>query len=146
VIAEFLADPVLMRQIAQATREGAQRGDFTPLTAPVEDEDEGAPEGRLLIRRHVAYERNRSLRRGKLQAVLHAGRPLACEACSFDFEQRPGQGLHRVPSHLAATRQVVLGHQVARPCLLCANCHRMTHARASWLTPIELHNLIHDSG
>ena len=91
VIDEFLADPARMQQIAEAIRDGAQNGGFTRLTVPAEDEDDGVPEGRLLIRRHVACERNRSLRRRKLQAVLKAGGRLACEACGFDFERTYGE-------------------------------------------------------
>jgi 5-methylcytosine-specific restriction enzyme A len=144
VIAEFLAEPARMQQLAQALRDGAQHGDFTALTVAIEDEDEGVPEGRLLIRRHVAYERNPSLRRRKLQAVLRAGGSLACEACDFDFEQTYGQRgkgfiechhivpLHTRPSKVTRLRELAL---------LCANCHRMSH-RAPWLTPAELHDLI----
>ena len=131
VIAEFMADPGSMQQIARAIREGAQNGDFTLLTSPADDEDEGVPEGRLLIRRHVAYERNRSLRRRKLQAVLDAGGRLTCEACGFDFEQTYGERghgyiechhtmpLHTRPSKVTRLRDLAL---------VCANCHRMSHA------------------
>lgn len=38
------------------------------------DEDDGAEEGRLLVRRHVAYERDRSLRQRKLNEVRQDGR------------------------------------------------------------------------
>jgi len=149
VIAEFLADPARMHQIAEAIRTGAQDDGFASLTAPVEDEDEGVPEGRLLIRRHVIYERNRSLRQRKLQAVLKADRSLACEACGFAFEQTYGErgsGFiechHILPLHTAPSPNTRLRDLA----LLCSNCHRMIHARAPWLTPDELRVLIQDAG
>jgi hypothetical protein len=66
VIAELVAQPDPMRQLAESIREAEARGDFAALTRPVPEEDDGASEGKLLIRRHVAYERDRALRQRKL--------------------------------------------------------------------------------
>jgi 5-methylcytosine-specific restriction enzyme A len=43
-------------------------------------------------RRHVAYERDPSLRQRKLDQVRRDGQPLACEACGFEFAEVYGEG------------------------------------------------------
>ena len=145
VIAEFLADPAGMHELAQTLRNDAIRGDFRDLTNPVDDEDFAAQEGRLLIRRHVTRERSRSLRQRKIQSVRHRGQPLACEACGFDFEQTygdRGRGYiechHVLPLYLSRAGTTRLQDLA----LLCANCHRIIHARSPWITPTQLSGLI----
>ena len=145
MIARFLGEPELMHQLAERIREGTSQGDFNGLAGPVEDEDEGASEGRLLIRRHVARERSRSLRDKKIARVLRAGGTLSCEACGFDFAKTYGERgtgyiecHHVVPLHERAADVTRLSDLA----LVCANCRRMIHARAPWLTPTELGQLI----
>jgi 5-methylcytosine-specific restriction enzyme A len=147
VIAQFLTRPAEMRAEAQALRAAASRGDFAGLSSPADDEDDdlAGNEGRLLIRRHVARERDPRLRRRKIAAVLSQGGSLACEACGFDFEEtygERGQGYiechHVVPLHATGPRSTRLSDLA----LLCANCHRITHARPPWLTPQELRSLM----
>lgn len=145
MIMKFLEEPELMRQVAARVREGASSGDFNGLHSPVEDEDEEASEGRLLIRRHVARERSRSLRSKKIARVLSAGGRLACEACGFEFERTygdRGRGYiechHIVPLYERAIHVTRLNDLA----LVCANCHRMIHTRAPWVTPTELGRLI----
>jgi 5-methylcytosine-specific restriction protein A len=145
IIAELAADPERMHQLAESIRQAEARGEFAPLTQPVAEEDEGAEEGRLLVRRHVAYERDRALRQRKLDQVCHEGRPIACEVCGFDFAQVYGErgwGFiechHIVPLHVSGAAR----RRLSDLALLCANCHRMIHARAPWLTPQELQQMI----
>jgi 5-methylcytosine-specific restriction enzyme A len=145
VIAELLAQPDLMHQFAGSIRQAEARGEFAPLTQPVPDEDAAASEGRLLIRRHVGYERDRALRQRKLDEARAAGRPIACEVCGFDFAETYGdrgngyiECHHIVPLHVTGLSKRSLGDLA----LLCANCHRMIHYRAPWLTPRELQSLI----
>lgn len=145
VIAAFLARPGEMHAQAQALREAAVRGDLLNLTVPAEDEDIAASEGRLLIRLHVARERDQRLRTRKIQAVQLNGKALACEACGFDFARtygERGRGYiechHVIPLHVTGTRTTRLDDLS----LLCANCHRMIHARPPWPTPTELRALI----
>lgn len=145
MIGRFLAEPDLMHQLAERIHEGASSGEFDGLDRTVEHEDEGASEGRLLIRRHVARERNRSLRKKKIASVLSTGGLLACVACGFDFEHtygERGRGYiechHIVPLHERSPDVTRLSDLA----LLCANCHRMIHARAPWLTPTELAQVI----
>ena len=88
VIAEFIAQPDLMHQTAEAIRQAEARKEFSSLTQPMMDED-GANEGKLLMRRHVVYERDRTLRQRKLDEVRRAG-AIACEVCGFDFTETYG--------------------------------------------------------
>jgi 5-methylcytosine-specific restriction protein A len=145
VIAELVADPERMHQLAESIRQAEARGEFAQLTQPVPEEDSGAEEGRLLIRRHVVYERDRSLRQRKLDQARQDGRPIACEACGFDFAEVYGdrgagyiECHHIVPLHETGLAR----RRLSDLALLCANCHRMIHARSPWLTPVQLHDLI----
>lgn len=119
MIDKFLADPALMQQIAQAIRDGVHDGDFALLTASVEDEEYGAPEGSLLVRRHVAYERNKSPRRPEAAGGTPSWQGAGMRGLRLRLRAdiwRAGRGLHRVPSHFAAAYQVIQGHEAARPC------------------------------
>lgn len=55
--------------LEQALRETATRGDLLSLASPVEDEKLAASEDGLLIRRHVARERDPRLHQRKIEAV-----------------------------------------------------------------------------
>ncbi|CAM3726327.1 HNH domain-containing protein [Tsukamurella ocularis] len=101
-----------------------------------------AAEGRVLRRLTTVRERDRGLRNTKLTQfrAAHQGR-VFCEVCSFDFGKvygEHGEGYaevhHRVPLHV--TDEVV--NDLDDLIVLCANCHRMIHRRAPWLTPEQL--------
>ncbi|WGP09866.1 HNH endonuclease [Streptomyces sp. SH5] len=143
VMNDFLARPTEMAKVARHIRQGLVAGEFQELAPEVEEEDDdySAPEGKLLLRRHRSRERNKALRKRKIDAALRQGRPLACEACGFDFEQvygDRGSGYiechHVVPLHEAGEGRTKLNDLA----LICANCHRMIHRRAPWPTPAEL--------
>ncbi len=143
VLMEFLARPDEMTEVARLIRQGIAVGELQSL-APTEDEgfdDYSAPEGRLLMRRHQARERNKGLRKKKIASVIQRGGRLACEACGFDFEEVYGdrgagyiECHHVVPLHEAGEGRTKLSDLA----LVCANCHRMIHRRAPWPTPEEL--------
>ncbi|WP_392962891.1 HNH endonuclease [Streptomyces sp. LN245] len=143
VLHEFLARPDEMTEVARLIREGISAGDLQDLAQADDDVDDefSAPEGRLLLRRHRARERNRGLRKKKIESVLRKGGTLECEACGFDFEEVYGdrgagyvECHHVVPLHEAGEGNTKLGDLA----LICANCHRMIHRRAPWPTPGEL--------
>lgn len=142
VMNDFLARPAEMAEVAQRIRHGLASGDLQELLPEADEEDDyGAPEGRLLLRRHRSRERNKALRKKKIDAVLRQGRQLACQACGFDFERvygDRGSGYiechHVVPLHVAGEGRTKLNDLA----LICANCHRMIHRRAPWPTPEEL--------
>ncbi|MFJ6820420.1 HNH endonuclease [Streptomyces niveus] len=144
VLHEFLARPAEMTEVERLIRQGIAAGDLQAL-APTDDEEFGddysAPEGRLLMRRHRARERNKGLRNRKITSVLNRGGQLACEACGFDFEGVYGdrgagyiECHHVLPLHVAGEGRTKLSDLA----LVCANCHRMIHRRAPWPTPGEL--------
>lgn len=105
-----------------------------------------AEEGRLLARVHMRRERSRKLVRDKKQRVLKEKGKLTCEACEFDFGAVYGdRGMgfievhHTVPLHtLTAGRKTRLDDLA----LLCANCHRMVHAKSVWLSIDQLKSVI----
>ncbi|MGW9596911.1 HNH endonuclease [Streptomyces chartreusis] len=143
VLHEFLARPDEMNEVARLIRQGITAGDLQDLVQTDDelDDDFSAPEGRLLLRRHRARERNKGLRKKKIESVLRKGGTLACEACGFDFAEVYGErGVgyvechHVVPLHEAGEGKTKLSDLA----LICANCHRMIHRGAPWPTPGEL--------
>jgi 5-methylcytosine-specific restriction protein A len=139
-----------MAEVAHLIREGISTGELQDLVQADDeelDDDFSAPEGRLLLRRHRARERNRGLRKKKIESVLRRGGTLACEACGFDFEEvygERGAGYaechHVVPLHEAGEGKTKLSDLA----LICANCRRMIHRRAPWPTPADLMAAIED--
>ncbi|MEV8551212.1 HNH endonuclease [Streptomyces glaucescens] len=144
VLHEFLARPKEMAETASLIRLGITSGELQSLGPSVDweaDDEYEAPEGRLLMRRHRARERNKGLRKKKIESVLRRGGTLACEACGFDFEEvygERGTGYiechHVVPLHEAGEGTTKLSDLA----LICANCHRMIHRHAPWPTPAQL--------
>lgn len=144
VLHDFLADPEKMTKTARLIRQGITTGDLQSYASSGGEEfDDGysAPEGRLLMRRHRARERNKALRKKKITSVLQRGGQLVCEACGFDFEKvYGGRGAgyiechHVLPLHVAGEGRTKLSDLA----LICANCHRMIHRHAPWPTPQEL--------
>lgn len=142
VLLEFLAETEHMRRVAAAIRDTIDGGLVErALTAEIAAEEMEAPEGALLLSRHLVRERDPRLRAGKLKQVAGEGRRPLCEACGFDFEHvygAVGSGYievhHRLPLHVSGPRTTRLADLV----LLCSNCHRMIHRSKDWLTPEQL--------
>jgi 5-methylcytosine-specific restriction enzyme A len=87
-------------------------------------------------------ERNQKLAAKRKQGAMSKTGLLACEACGFDFAAaygRRGEGFiechHTVPLHELAPGSRTKLTDLA---LLCANCHRIVHRKAPWLTMDEL--------
>ncbi|MET8827478.1 HNH endonuclease [Streptomyces sp. NPDC004610] len=148
MIKAFTEREAEMLQAAQAIEEGISSGELH-LLAPQPDEVDAsgatAIEGRLLVRRALARERDPKLRARKIKQVLASGQPLRCEVCDFDFARTYGADLgegyievhHVTPLHVAGIRETRLDDLAC----LCANCHRMCHRSLpgeSWRTPSSL--------
>ncbi|MGA5035517.1 HNH endonuclease [Streptomyces capoamus] len=136
VLAEFLARPQQMSAAARRIREALEAGSYES-----DLDDYSAPEGRLLLRRHVARERDKKLRQKKIDSVLGRGLSLSCEVCEFDFEAVYGdrgagyiECHHVIPLHVAGEGTTKLSDLA----LICSNCHRMIHRKAPWPTPQDL--------
>jgi 5-methylcytosine-specific restriction protein A len=148
VWAEFAADPARCQLVAEsiiAVLDDPEVG--TPSSEPdVSEELLEAPEGRLLVRKHFARERNRKLVESKRKQVLRKNGKLSCEACDFDFAVvygDRGDGFiechHTKPVATLGEGQKTHIDDLA---LVCANCHRMIHRFKVWLSISELRQLL----
>lgn len=150
VLQEFLDEPAHMHEVAQELRRAIADDSVAELlTAPIDDEDDEAHEGRLLQRRHFVRERDKGLRRRKIAEFLKTSPRVHCEVCGFDFETVYGEHgreyievHHTLPLHASGETKTKLKDLI----LVCANCHRMVHRRSPWLTPDALRGLLAGSG
>jgi len=137
---EFANDRLRLSQVAKAIKDAAE-APIIGLTADL-DEDEEAPEGRVLLRQHKVRERNQSLVRNKKAQVLKRQGKLWCEVCSFDFQAvygELGEGFIEC-HHTVPVSKLHPGHktQLKDLALVCGNCHRMLHRGGENLTIKEL--------
>jgi 5-methylcytosine-specific restriction protein A len=154
MIDAFTAREAEMLQAAEALAEGIASGELHRIAQQPDEVDEtgaSAIEGRLLVRRALARERDPKLRTLKIRQVLRSGRGLRCEVCDFDFARTYGdlgEGYievhHVTPLHVSGTRETNLDDLAC----VCANCHRMCHRSRpgeSWRTPTALRERIRKS-
>ncbi|MEU1080996.1 HNH endonuclease [Streptomyces sp. NPDC005908] len=132
---------------AQALKDAIGSGELYRIRPQPDEVDEtgtSAIEGRLLVRRALARERDPKLRARKIGHVREQGLPLQCEVCAFDFARAYGdlgdgyiEVHHITPLHVSGVRETKLDDLAC----LCANCHRMCHRvrpGESWRTPDAL--------
>lgn len=136
---EFSQDPKQLSKTASAVRRLLALREFAP-------DDEGpdvvASEGRLLTRLHRVRERDARLVERKKAIVLKRTGRLACEACGFAFGPVYGErGLGFIECHhVTPLSEIVIGRKTRLEdlALVCANCHRIIHAKRPWLTITQL--------
>lgn len=124
--------------------EGAQGEETTlPLPDPSAGGESTAHEGQLKLVQHGRRERSPGLRRKRIE--LAGGQP-RCEACAFDFAETYGE---RGKGFIECHHVIPLSEMdPATPtkledlALLCANCHRVVHAKRPWLSIEELNQLL----
>lgn len=113
-----------------------------------EPEISEAREGRLLTRVHRTRERSRKLVEAKKKQFLAEHGSLQCEACGFRFSDKYGEYGNGIIDchHTRPVSTLTPGHKtkVEDLALLCANCHRIVHARSPWLSIEEVRALITD--
>lgn len=140
----YAGSPEHLAATAKAIRAAIEGAGEVPLAAPQSDnaDEPEAEEGRLLSRLHTFRERNRAI----VQKRKDAAAKLACEVCDFDFQAsygEHGRGFiechHTRPLHTLRPSDRTRLSELA---LVCANCHRMLHARRPWLTIEELRELV----
>lgn len=142
---DFADDQQRLFSVAEAIRESIETGEITGLF----DVDESfieAPEGRVLTKMHLSRERNAALVVKRKALALKAKGALTCDACDFDFAKYyPSRGDGFIEAHhLKPLHTLVPGAKTRLEdlALLCANCHRMIHARQPWLTLEQLKGII----
>lgn len=142
---EFASDADRCRQTAKALLKGLADKSFVGMPAYVDDDDAEAAEGRLLTRKHLVRERDRSLVKKKREQVWAKTGKLSCEVCDFDFSKaygKHGDGFiechHTKP--LSTLPEDIKTH-INDLALVCANCHRMLH-RNDWPNIQRLRTLL----
>lgn len=145
---EFADRPAVLAAAAATIRAAMDTSDDLTSQTLVDDDEEVAEalEGRLVTRVHRVRERDRKIVASKKSAAVKKFGRLECEACGFDFEKRygtRGKGFaechHTKPlSNLVAQTKTHIDDLA----IVCANCHRMIHAAAPWLTIEELRSII----
>lgn len=146
VWAEFASDHERLVETAAAIR-SAIAASLSGELAAIEDYGiEEAAEGSVLTLLHRVRERNRKLVETRKARELKKHGRLQCEACDFNFAQCYGErGLDFIEAHhTKPVHTLTAGHrtQLGDLALVCANCHRMIHARRPWLTVDELKGLL----
>ncbi|WP_181802628.1 HNH endonuclease [Streptomyces shenzhenensis] len=154
MIEAFTTREAEMLQAAQAIEDGIGSGELQLIPPQPDEVDETgttAIEGRLLVRRALARERDPKLRKLKIKQMRNGGRALRCEVCDFDFGRTYGdlgQGYievhHVTPLYISGLRDTKLDDLAC----LCANCHRMCHRSRpgeSWRTPASLREHLRNS-
>lgn len=143
--AEFAASPKRLNEIANSIKAHLATDNYEQAY----DEDDEAPEGRILMNAHKSRERNQKLVNKKKNSVSVK----ACEVCGFVFLKKYGahgdgyiECHHTIPLHLLEP-----GHKTRLKdlSLVCANCHRMLHRKTingNLLSIQELRNAINVKG
>jgi 5-methylcytosine-specific restriction enzyme A len=140
---EFANDPARLANASDTIISFVDSDEEQPSTANDSEEDRlEASEGKLVTRTHHARERSAAIARKKKDQVLKSEGRLACEVCGFDFAATyGGRGENFIECHhtkpvseLRPGQKTKLGDLA----LVCANCHRMIHARRPWLSLGEL--------
>jgi 5-methylcytosine-specific restriction enzyme A len=133
---QFAADRQRLQHVATAIGKAAT-GSAPELQEQDDvDEDETAPEGRILTRIHKCRERNAELVRRKKESVMRKDGCLLCEICSFDFFKQygtAGEGFIEC-HHVTPLSRIMPGQKTRLEdlALVCANCHRMLHRGSPW--------------
>ena len=136
-----------LREVSEAIR-ACVASDLAlpPMESFFPDEQE-AEEGKVLTRLHAVRERDASIVRRKKQQTLRNQQRLACEGCSFDFEQFYGErGSGFIECHHTKPLSELSPQggttKLSDLSLLCSNCHRMVHKNRPWLSIGELQSLV----
>lgn len=120
--------------LAQAIREGQEKGFLSPPDGDDDTEDQGAVEGRFLTRLHRQRERNRSKVREKLKKVRDQDGQLGCQICGLD-ETAAARTYGKLFGELfechhikpLETLTATATTRLADLAILCPTCHRAIH-------------------
>jgi 5-methylcytosine-specific restriction enzyme A len=143
---DYADEPLRLHEVAEAISAFVDEGVRAQGDVDVEDDIGSHLEGRILVRVHQSRERSRKAVKDKKSWAMKTHGRLACEACDFDFSARYGdrgtgfiEVHHGIPLH---TLKPGSKTKLSDLHLLCANCHRMIHAKRNWLTVEALKSLL----
>jgi 5-methylcytosine-specific restriction protein A len=143
---EFFGKEEELFKACRAIREALKE---LPENSDADSEDDGfveAAEGKLLTKLHKRRERSVKLVNAKKKWAMKRFGSLSCEVCGFNFAQRYGERGHGFIEchHTKPVYEYGDGKKTttADLALLCANCHRIIHAKRPWLTVEELQALL----
>jgi len=147
---EFATNPTRCHEVAAAISLAVEESTQNSVPGQATESDVfEADEGKLLTAIHTRRERNQKLiQRKKADALKKLGK-LECEVCGFDFEQVYGdRGVGFIECHHTQPLSECMGQKTRLKdlALVCANCHRMIHAKRPWLTVEELKQLFSAGG
>lgn len=135
-----------LREVAEAIKSGVRSPTEAEVITREIDEEEEAPEGRVLFRQHRSHERNQSLVRKRKALALQRDGKLECGVCGFIFEEKYGslgegfiEAHHKIPVSRLRPGQRTKVKDIA---LVCANCHRMLHRAGETLTVRQLQQIV----
>jgi 5-methylcytosine-specific restriction protein A len=145
---EFTNKPDILKATAASIRANVKDLNQTSFGTYEDIDIAEAEEGRVLTRVHLIRERNRDLVKKKKFDVVKRLGTLCCEVCCFDFQKKYGErgsGFAEV-HHIKPLHTLQSGSKTTLDDLsiLCANCHRMIHAKSPWLEIDELKKLLQD--
>lgn len=141
---EFASDQQRCHTVAETIRQVIANvpENETIASNPAEPEITEAEEGRVVTVLHLRHERNAALVKARKQSALKKLGKLECEACGFDFHARyGGRGEGFIECHHAKPVHTLRPEEKTKLTdlhLICANCHRMLHAKRPWLTMEQL--------
>lgn len=142
----FADDHAALKGLAKAIRQWIRTSGEELHSAVDEPEVAEAEEGRIVTRLHRTRERDPSIVKRKKTSFKRKHGRLFCEACNFDFLAvygERGEGFiechHTKPVSLLTEGELT---RITDLVLLCANCHRMVHTKAPWLTIAQLRTLL----
>jgi len=143
---EFAADFQRLTQVAAIIRAAVIEQSSKNQGIFLEPEISVAAEGQVITRIHRMRERDKGIVKSKKASFQRKHGRLFCEACAFDFQKTYGEhGKDFIECHHLNPLAFSTGNTRTHSddlALLCANCHRMVHAKTPWLTLVELKALV----
>jgi 5-methylcytosine-specific restriction protein A len=110
------------------------------------ENDVEAAEGGMVTKLHKSRERDGRLVTRKKDAALKKHGKLSCEVCAFDYRASYGErGAAFIECHHNQPLASLPGGRKTKLSdlsLLCANCHRMIHAKRKWLSLDDLRGIV----
>lgn len=143
----YESKPEALSEVAMAIKASvSQAAEIVKTPTTADSYEVEAEEGKILTKLHQYRERDRSIIKKKKEQYLKLFGKLKCEVCEFDYKSVYGERgnefieVHHIrPLHTLHENSKTRLDDLA---LVCANCHRMIHAKRPWLSIEELRQLV----